>query len=137
MSEYNFDNFPIGAFRRVPFAPDSTDFEGMIWPSTGTGSAVWEMQIRERPGKEGSPLVTLTNAAADLQGLYATVSEQDGVSTTHLFIRIDEVTMEALPQPFPVGADVTLYYDIHVTPAGDDKRVALAGPFIVKPGVTI
>ena len=44
--------------------------------------------------------------------------------------------MKATPAPAEPGGDVTLAWDLHITPAGGIKQRRLFGTFIVKGGTT-
>ncbi len=137
VSEYPYDGLPLKrAKRRTPYSV-TIDFEYESLPSAGAGAAVWLMHIRHLPGDSGTPLISLNNAAAGAQGLFATVSTIEGVETTTLTISVSEATMEGLPSNARYDQPLNLYYDIHVTPPGRSKYVILGGTIPVDPGVTI
>lgn len=109
--------------------------------------ATFNAAIRAVKDATGAPLVALTNAATNAQGL-ALVSEGNedvdfggsigvvNVPVSYVQMRINEVTMEGLPFPFPRGPDQPLYWDLQITPTGADKYRALEGTFTVHAGVT-
>lgn len=103
-------------------------------------SASFAMHIRRNWDATGSPLLALAGAAAGSQGISA-VAVTDGARThTDVTIRINETTMEGLEPPassgVTPGADVPLVWDLHTTPSGADKYVALRGAFTIRSGST-
>lgn len=100
--------------------------------------ATMRMQIRTRPDAAGSPLVDLNVVpSSGEQGIRVFDPETiDAHATTTIGIRINETTMEGLPFPADRGADLTLWWDLHVTQAGALKQRWMAGEFIVRAGVT-
>lgn len=109
------------------------DFEGFDY----TG-ATFAMQVRAVKDSGGTPLVSLgTVGSVGTEGITITgVTTTDGVPTTGISIRINEATVEGLPEPAELGDDVTLYYDLQITPSGGNKYRALEGAFVVHAGVT-
>lgn len=121
--------------------------------------ATFASQVRAKPDAGGAPLVnlgtvTLTTAEGVLL-LYAgedTVAnhiaagrldetpsgyaDADTIYLSNVRIRINETTMEALTAPDDVGDDITLAWDMHITPAGELKDKYAGGDFIVRAGVT-
>lgn len=133
-------NINLAAFKRTPFVSDIA----IVGPDY-TGAA-FAMHIRNRPGDTGSPLITLGAASAGSEGVSvaydpAYLYVRDGVEITELAsiitIRINEATLEALSLNNPTANPVGLAYDLHITPSGEDKRVASFGTFAIYPGVTI
>lgn len=120
------------ANRWEPFV-HTFDFEGFNL----TGAAIIA-QVRLTPDASGSALIDLTTVGSvGTQGITITGTSTVGsVTTTHLSMRINESTMEALPAPTEVGDDLTLYWDMQITPSGGVKYRALEGTFIVDSGVT-
>jgi hypothetical protein len=130
----------ISADKRVPFVDDVV-FIGPSWVG-----AAFLMHVRNNPGDTGSPLIALTAATAGTQGISVTFDATydyvlDGVSFSEpasiLKIQIDEGTIEALTLGTPCDKELTLAYDLHVTPSGGIKARELYGQFIINPGVTI
>lgn len=61
----------------------------------------------------------------------------DSVLLTHLTLRINESTMEAMPLADPdANEDLELVYDLHITPSGSSKAVFVRGTFTVRAGST-
>lgn len=121
--------------------------------------ATFAMQVRLLPDTEGEPLIALgTVSTASAQGVRVIASATDTVAAhivagrlidvpagydvtdevdvTLLGIRINELTMESLPAAGELGADLTLYWDLHITPIGGVKDRYAGGKFIVRAGVT-
>lgn len=96
------------------------------------------MQVRQRPGDGGAPILSATMAAS-----YVPVfSYWDGrrfaqSDATLIQASISEIDLEAIPLAADPARPVELVYDVHVTPAGELKRVLTGGKFTVYPGVTI
>lgn len=133
-------NINLAAFKRTPFVIDIA----IVGPNY-TGAA-FAMHIRNHAGDTGSPLITLSAATAGTQGVSAAydpayIYVRDGEEITApasiVTIQVDEATLEALSLNNPTGKAVALEYDLHITPSGDIKRVALFGSFAIYPGVTI
>lgn len=121
----------------IPAAPDLwadrwTPFVATL-NFTGAPSlsgATLAMQIRSDFDAPGSPLVSLAGVGSPAsQGIYI-------ASATQLGIRINEATMEAMPDAAEVGENLELKYDIHITPSGAVKQVWLRGKFIIRGGAT-
>lgn len=83
-------------------------------------------------GTEGINIVSVANEDIDFGGSIGVVN----VPVTTISIRINEATVEALPEPAELGDDVTLYWDMQITPSGGTKYRALEGTFTVHAGVT-
>lgn len=60
----------------------------------------------------------------------------DNLLLSVIRIRVNETTMEGLPYPPELGDDLTLYWDLHITPDGSIKEKFAGGKFIVRAGVT-
>ena len=124
-----------------------------------TNEFVPSAQVRALPDSSGTPLVALGGVATSAsEGVwwiyagYATVGEHieagrlngippgtaitDTVLVSQIGLRINETTMEGLPLPDDVGSDLTLYWDLQITPAGGIKDKYLGGKFVVRSGVT-
>lgn len=74
----------------------------------------------------------LTQEQADQLGAAA----GDNVLLSHLGIRINESTVEAMPFGTERGDDLPLYWDLHITPSGGIKDKYAGGDFTVRAGVT-
>lgn len=105
--------------------------------------AVFEAHIRETKDMPGDPLADLDEVGSiSTEGIYlVSVATVDGVTISTFSMHIDEATMEAMSQPGVetggnVGDDFIAFWDIHITPAGDIKRVYASGTFTVRAGVT-
>lgn len=115
-------SYPIEADR---FAPYSDYIDVVGYDFTG---ATFAMQIRD------SRNVGTLRATPTVSVSVATV---DGVATSRVLWSIPQATMEAMPtDPSDESADVVLYYDMHITPSGEDEFVAWRGKFTVVAGVT-
>ena len=135
----------LTADKRVPFV----DEDGATWVFVGEDwdDATFAMHVRALPGDTGTPLISLANASPGSQGISATYDgayvyeDETGAEVTApatlVLCQIDEATIEAISLGTPYDKPVTLYYDLHVTPSGGVKRVAVSGSFLIKPGVTI
>lgn len=96
-------------------------------------------QVRAVKDSGGTALVDLaTVGSVATEGITLVSVTMDGsVPTTNISIRINEATMEGLPEPNPPdGSDVILYWDMQITPSGGTKFRALEGAFTVHAGVT-
>lgn len=137
---------PLGAYKRVPYVePD-----GVTWAFVGynwTGAA-FLMHIRPSWGDTATPLISLAGAAAGSEGIsvsydasYSYEDPQTGETVTapasKVLVQINEATLEALALGTPPDEAVELVYDLHVTPSGGVKRVAVQGSFSIYPGSTI
>ncbi len=92
-----------------------------------TGAAL-SMQVRDRKNG-GLVCATITPTLV--------VTTEDSVLISTITWVIPEATMEAMPLDSATPeADVTLWYDIHLTPSGGTKFIPLEGRFIVDAGVT-
>lgn len=115
--------------RWTPFVA-TLNFTGLVL----TGATV-AMHVRDTYDKSGTPRVSLGNVvSSSAEGLY--IADADTLG-----IRINESTMESLPMPGvgvegDVGDDLTLYWDLHITPSGGAKQVYARGKFIVRGGAT-
>ncbi len=122
-------------------------------------SATFVAQVRLTADATGSPLVDLsTVATAAEEGLRLIYGGTDtianhiaagrlgevpdgytsatSVALSQIGMRINESTMEGLPFPSERGGDVTLAWDMHITPSGGIKDKYLGGEFVVRSGVT-
>jgi hypothetical protein len=102
-------------------------------------AATFLAQVRAVKDSGGLPLVALsTVGSVGTEGITVTGTTTDagGIPTTSISIRINEATVEALPEPAELGDDVTLYWDMQVTPSGGNKFRMLEGTFTVHAGVT-
>lgn len=122
-------------------------------------SATFAMQVRLAGDTPGTPLAdlgTVTSSAAEgvrlIYGGTDTVANHIAagriedvpsgyVSTDTLVlslvgVRINESTMEAMPEGDEPGDDVVLAWDLHITPLGGLKDRWLFGTFTVRAGAT-
>ena len=139
-------NVPLSAFKRVPFVAE----DGCTWAFVGydwTG-ATFLMHVRNNPGDTSTPTITLTGASAGSEGIsvtydtdYSYIDPTSGQAVTAaaslVLVQINEATLEALSLGTPAKDPVELAYDLHVTPSGGVKRVAVYGTFNILPGVTV
>ena len=124
--------------KRVPWIDDLA-VEGADY-----SSATFKMEIRQKPGDSGSPIVTLGNAAAGSEGISCTyntayVDPETGETypASVILFQINEATMEGLGLGNPTASAVECSYDLHVTPSGGSKFVLCYGAFNYSPGVTL
>lgn len=123
--------------------------------------AIFKMQVRDRKdggtvradlatvGSMASEGVTLVYAGTDTVAAHIAASRldqedadalglagTDNLTMSVLGIRINETTMEAMPEPAEIGDDLPLVYDIHITPSGGNKDLWFGGVFTVRAGST-
>lgn len=99
-------------------------------------AATLAMQFRLYRDAAGDPLIDLTNAAANAQGLSVTLTTEDGIPVSTVQIRINETTVEGLPFGGKAGADFQTYYDLVVTGGGLPKTRIIQGTATIEAGVT-
>lgn len=128
----------IIAPKRVPF--DNNIVEMGVDYSGATAA----MEIRAAPGDQGAPLVSLGMSSSGGQGLtidfddaWPDPVDDEPADATIVGIIINETTLEGLAYGADPEADVTLFYDIHIDPAGGKKFMFARGRFVVSPGVTL
>ena len=125
----------IAAFKRVPFADD------LVFVGPDYSAAAFAMQIRQHWGDTGTALITPTlSATYDPAYIYYDPRRKitvGPVPATIVAIDVAEATIEALPFAAEEEKPLELVYDMHITPTGEPKRVAVAGKFTVYPGATI
>lgn len=125
---------PLVVQRGTPFVY-RIDFPGI--DLTGAGLAAQVRLYRDQPG---DPLIALTEAQPNAEGLSVATVTEAGVPTSTLQIRINETTIEDL-LPFPANGTepndrIELVWDLHLTISPVGKRRWIEGPFIISPGVT-
>ncbi|MGH6979368.1 MAG: hypothetical protein ACRED4_08785 [Brevundimonas sp.] len=109
--------------------------------------ATMAMQARLYRDAPGAPLISLSNAASNAEGLSVSVETIDGyveggetyddVTVSTIQIRINETTAEALLlNAGKPGDDVRLVYDLHITGGGFPKTRWAEGALIVRAGAT-
>lgn len=123
-------DLPLTGNRWTPFV------QGIAITGVDLTGATFRAQLRLEPGATGDPLVDLQNATVGSEGVSVQVSTVDAVTTSTVTLRINETTMEGLPEPGVPGENVDLWWDIHVTRSGYSKAVWFRGPFTVLTGVT-
>ncbi|MEC7398808.1 MAG: hypothetical protein VYD00_02170 [Pseudomonadota bacterium] len=131
-------SYPLAAWKRVPFDETVPDYRG-DW-----SSATALMEIRPEPGGDGDPLVSLGASVNGGQGIKITYDaarsfEYAGVTyvgASLIQIIVNETAMEGLVYGSDPAQPVVLHYDLHLTPSGGKKFVALAGTFTIQPGTT-
>lgn len=106
------------AGRHAPF------LRAISLPGDLTG-AVLAGQVRLHPDAGGSALVAFT------VGALAVVAGR-----TEFPISLTEAQLEALPAASPGDGEVTLIYDLLLTPSGQPKDLLFGGHFIVVGGAT-
>lgn len=124
--------------RNVPHSDD------IIFEALDLTGATLFMQVRAYKGAPGAALLTLENSTAPAEGLSVSVTTTEGVPESTVFIRIDKASIQGL-LPFTVtggspsrapASDVTLYYDLLITPPDGEEDRYLEGKFIVLEGVS-
>lgn len=122
-------------------------------------SATFLAQVRAQKDATGSPLVNMTTiGGAGAEGVWLDYSGTDTVNnhiaagrlpeippgmagTTSVAVsvvglRVNETTMEGLPEPNTLGDDWPGFWDLHITPSGGVKDKYAGGSFIVRAGAT-
>lgn len=108
------------------------EFQGLDF-----ADATMAMQVRLYRDAPGAPLISLTNAASNAEGLSVKVATVDGMPVSTVQIRINETTAEALLlNAGKPGDDVRLVYDLHITGGGLPKTRWLEGSFTIRAGAT-
>ncbi len=116
-------------------------FTPFVTPLTIAGidltGATFMAQVRDRKngGTLRADLTTVGSIATEGIKLVSTTT-LGGVDYNLLSMRINEETMEAMPDAPEIGGDLPLVWDMHVTPSGGVKQVYFAGIFTVRDGVT-
>lgn len=101
-------------------------------------AGAFAMQVRQRQGDTGAAVLTAT-LTADYDPTFTYWDGRRAVNEAATTIEavIAEVDLEAIPLAADPSKPVELYYDLHITPPGQAKRVLVGGKFSVYPGVTI
>lgn len=141
----------LAAWRRVPFGGGTGD-QNFVILGLDWSAAAFALQVRAAQGDTGTPLVSLTNAGAGVEGVSATYAADylypdngpnvalrgTAVGATIICPQIDQATLEAIPLAADdPSAPLELGYDLHVTPADLPKFLLAYGGFTLNPGVTI
>lgn len=125
----------IAAFKRVPFD------DNLVFVGPDYSGAAFAMQVRQHWGDTGTALLTPTlTATYDPAYIYYDPRRRltvGPVPATIVAIAIPEADIEALPFAAAEEKPLELVYDMHITPSGESKRVAVAGGFTIYPGATI
>lgn len=108
-----------------------------------TGSALVDLGTVTSSASEGVRLIyggtdTIANhiTAGRLAEVPTGYASSDSVALSSVGIRINETTMEAMPEPDDLGDDYVAAWDIHITPSGGIKEKYAGGNFTVRAGVT-
>lgn len=95
--------------------------------------ATFRMEVRDR--RDGGALRAEldTVSTASEQGVRVISVDTSGdLPVTTLGIRIDETTMEAMPDhPSDPGENYSIWWGMHITPDGGTKFHAFDGPFVL------
>lgn len=125
--------------RRVPFGGAVGDAD-IVYLGEDWSAAAFVMAFAAAEGS--AALITLTNASAGSQGVSATydaayLHPTTGATVGATIIRplISETTLEALTYSSDPSAPLVLYFDLIVTPSGDQQRVFCKGTLSVYQGV--
>ena len=130
-----FEHNILHPSRHVPWLYDFVKY-GVDW-----GSAAFRMTFAAAQG--GSAVITLSNAAAGLQGVSATYDAGAShpstgaiVGATRIKVQIDEATLEGAGIGFPAAPTaLALSYDLLVTPTASPQQVHAFGTLTIKHGV--
>jgi hypothetical protein len=117
------------AFRGGGPLVDTTEFAAFDY-----SGATFVLEIRDWADKPGSPIIALTNAAPNAQGVSVTVATTGGIPTSTVQIRINETTIEGLPFGNPRGTDWRGVYALDITGGGHAKTRRMRGKFTVVAG---
>jgi hypothetical protein len=110
--------------------------------------ATFGVQFREYRDQPGAPLLSITNASANSEGVSVSVSQKqinDGNSTytatvSTIIIQLNETTVEGMIPPgsngAPVGDKVTVVYDLQIISTGLGKVRWVEGNAPIYAGVT-
>lgn len=125
---------PITAFRHAPWGGRQLTLLADDW-----SDATFEWAFSTKPGLPA--LITLETEPAGTEGVFAAydpdyVHPRTGVvvGATEIMPLIDQATLEALPDPDPVSADIALYHTLYATPANGLKVAVCFGFFTIKQG---
>lgn len=116
---------PISGNRFTPLSYVISMNAGADW-----STATVLMHVRQLPDQTGTPLLTLNSGAG------GEITLSYSAPNTTIAILVPELDMEALPAAAETGQDLTLYYDMHITPPSGVKDVYFRGTFTVLAGVT-
>ena len=94
--------------------------------------ATFTVEVRRYRDQSGAPLLALTNAAANAQGVSVEYREVDGVPLSIVQTRINETSVEGLPFTSPRGGNVELQFAQDIAGGGHIKQRRLQGPLIVE-----
>lgn len=122
-------NVSLAGARSVPMTAPELEF---IFEGFDLTDATFRLEVRDRRngGQLRAGLDTVTTSAAEGVQLLS-VDTADGVTTSIVHARINETTMEAMPESDP-GEDETIWWGLHITPSGGVKFEAFEGPFTIK-----
>lgn len=114
------------AQRGVPFI-DRTAYLGFDYRE-----ATFTVEVRRYRDQSGTPLLALTNATANAQGVSVEYREVDGVPLSIVQTRINETSVEGLPFTSPRGGNVELQFAQDIAGGGHIKQRRQQGPLIVE-----
>lgn len=126
--------------RRVPFGGAVGDAD-IVYGLTDWSGATFVMTFAATEG--GTAVITLNNATAGTQGVSATYDADyvhpdtgEVIGATTIRPLIAEATLEGLTYPTDPTSPLVLYYDLLVTPTGEQQRVICKGTLSVYQGVS-
>lgn len=124
----------IKAFKRVPWSGT------FVFVGPDYSAAAFLMHIRQHWGDTGTPLLQPTiTAEFDPSFEYYDARKRRTFTApaTIVTATIAETALEALPYAAQREAPLELVYDLHITPTGALKHVAIKGRYDIYPGSTI
>lgn len=129
----------LACSKRVPFVAQ------FVLEGPNYSAATFRMQVRYLQGDTGTPIISLANAGAGLQGISASYNAAYTHPTTGrvfaatvITVTISKATMTTLAASSPTSGSVVTRYDMIIEPGvGVSEIMPFRGKFIYDPGVTI
>lgn len=125
--------------KHVPWGGSTGTFS-FDWYGEDKSGSTFKMTFAETVG--GTPVISLTAAAAGSQGVSSTYDEDAVdpntgavVGMTEILPQIDEGELEGLTWGSDASADLTLYYDLIEVVSGSNEKVLFNGTFAIGAGV--
>jgi hypothetical protein len=125
---------PITAFRHAPWGGRQLTLIADDW-----SDADFEWAFSAKPGMPA--LITLETEPAGTEGIFASYDPDylhprtgQVVGATYIMPLIEQASLEALPNPDPVSADIVLYHTLYATPPNGLRVAVCFGLFTIKQG---